>query len=117
MRCNDDPEFLRQLERVIEFRVVDAEGALVSEEDLERGHPVTDDFPELLLGPGVEARHPHVKAIIAGRLAFTLRPPRFVSCQRLIRPRRAAHIEDRGRAANQGRLATSLIGILRKRCP
>ena len=49
MRGDDDAQLLRQLQRAIQLRVVDAERAFVGEEDFERADAARDDLAELRL--------------------------------------------------------------------
>ena len=59
-RC-DDSEFPGQFESLIEFAIVDAEGAFVGQENFERLDAGSDDFAELFRGILVESRDAHVK--------------------------------------------------------
>ena len=61
MGGDDDAEFLGELERSVEFGVVDAERTLVGEEDFERADPAPHDLAELRLGGGVELGDTHVE--------------------------------------------------------
>ena len=109
---DDHAQFLGELERVIEFGVVDPKGAFVGQEDLKRADAAADDFPQLIRGARVEARHPHVKGEIAGGFSFGLGQPQFEAGQRLVAARRAAHLDQGGGAADQRGLAPGLISVL-----
>ena len=63
----------------------------------------------------IESRDPHVKRIVAGGFAVRLSLPRGESLAGLHGTRRTAHIEDRGRAADERGFRPRFIVILRMR--
>ena len=85
MRGDDDAEFLRELQRVVQLVVGDAERAFVSEEDFETLMPRFTISSKLRFRFVVEARHAHVKGEIAGALSLGLCHPKFECLQRLSR--------------------------------
>ncbi len=108
---DDDAEFLGERERAVEFRVIHAERAFVGEEDFERTDSAPHDFAELLPGLVVELRHAHVEREVARGFADRLLHPQIEALQRVVLARRAAHLDERGRAANERSLAAGLVVV------
>ena len=117
MRGDDDAEFPGQPEHAVEFRVVEAVEALVGEEDFERADAPRDDLAQLRRGGGVELRHAHVKREIAGGLAGGCVHPLFEAGERPVPAPGVAHLDDRGGAADERRLAAGHKIVLRLRAP
>src|SRR5262245_60524981 len=61
-------QMLRQRQRLIQFRIVDAECTLVRQKTFERGRSVGNDLSKLVRRFVVEARHTHMERVIASRL-------------------------------------------------
>ena len=115
MGSDDHAQLPRELQRLVEFGVVDAEGTFVGEEDFEGADAARDDLAELDGSGRVEFRHAHVEGEIARRFSHGLRHPQFEAGERVILPRRAAHLDERGGAADQRGLAAGHVGVLRIR--
>jgi hypothetical protein len=114
MGRDDEAEFLRQLKRLKQLAIVDAERSLVGEKDLERSHAAGGDFADRGLGRLVEARNAHVERVVAG--AFSpFRQPQLKRLERIVAARRAAHFDERRRAADEGSAARRGVGILGER--
>ena len=112
MGGDDHAQFLRQLKGLVEFGVVDAKGALVGEEDFERADAACDDFAELGGGLLIEFRHTHVKREVAGGFADGLFQPQLETGERVVRTRGAAHLDERGGAAEERGAAGGVVIIL-----
>ena len=84
MGGDDDAELLRQLQRVIQLGVVEAEGAFVGEEDFERAMPRFTISRSCFRRLVVEPRHAHVKREIARRIAVGLCHPEFEALERVV---------------------------------
>ena len=115
MRGDDHAEFVRQFQRPVKLRVIDPEGALVSEEDFERTDPACDDLAQLRFSPLVELRHAHVEGEIARAFPDGLRQPQLEPGERFVLARRTAHLDERRRSTNQRGLAAGLVGVFRIR--
>ena len=109
---DDDAELLGELERPVKLGVVDAERVLVGEEDFEGTNAAPDNLAQLPFRFLVKLRHAHVEREIAGRLAYSLAHPELEGGQGVILPRRAAHLDQRSRAADERGLAAGLVGVL-----
>ena len=75
MRGSYNSELLRQFQRLIKFAVVNSEGPLVGQEDLERLDSGGDDLSQLSGGMAIKACHSHVERIVAGGFSVRLCPP------------------------------------------
>ena len=112
---DDHAEFPGELEGAVELGVVDAEGALVGEENFERRDAPRDDLAELRLGGGVELRDAHVKREVARRFPCGLGVPELKRSEGVVFARGATHLDERGGAADERGLRAGNIGILRHR--
>lgn len=112
VRSGHDAKFLCQLEGLIQFAIVDSEGALVGEEDLKGLDARRDDFAELHGRAVVEFRHAHVEGIVTRSFAVGLGFPCFKSLAGLHGAGWTAHVEDRRRSANESRLRPGLVVVL-----
>ena len=115
VRGNDNTKFLGQLECLPEFGVIDAEGAFVREEDFEAADALFDDLAQLFGRVRIEARHPHVKGVVAAGFAFRLGLPRGESIRGRHVARWTDHFENRRRSADQCGLGSRLVVVLRIR--
>src|SRR3954447_24602962 len=69
MRGDDDAEFLRQLQSVIQLAVIDSERSFVSEENFEGGNAARNDLAKLPRVLIIKARHAHVIGVITRRFS------------------------------------------------
>ncbi len=115
MRGDDHAELTRQRQRAVQLRVVDAEGPLVGEEDLEGRDALLHDLAQLPGRGVVEAGHAHVKRVVAGGPAGALLGPDAETLRRIGVARGAAHVEDGRRPADEGGAAGGLIIVLGER--
>ena len=112
VRSRHDAQFFCQLEGLIKFAIVDSEGALVGEENLERLNALRHDFAKLRGGAIVEFGHTHVERIVTCGLAAGLAFPYFESLAWLHGSRWTAHVEDRRCSANESRLGPGFVVVL-----
>ncbi len=115
MRGDDNAQAACQRERPKQLAVVDAEGALVCKENLERGCAVVNHAAECLGGLIVPAGHAHVKRIVASRASSRMRFPQLIRLPRIVAAGRADHFDQRGRAAHQCGAAGRFVAVLGKR--
>ena len=112
---HDHTHLLRQLQRSVKFRIIDAERSLVGEEDLPRRGAVVHDPLENVRRLVVEASDAEVERVVARRLAGRLRLPELVRLPGIVGPARTDHLDQRRGAADQGRPARAFVGVLGER--
>ena len=114
VRGGDYAEFRGQLEGVKHLFVIDAEEVLIGEKDFEGCGSVVNDFAELSLGLAVVARDGHMECVVAGAVAFGFLFPSVVAFERIFVPGGAAHLNERGGAADERGFAGCGVGVLCK---
>ena len=108
-------QFPGQLQRVIQRRVLDAEGALVRQEHLEGGHAVRHQLAQGLLGALVPACHADVEGVVAGAVSGGHLRPGVPAAAQLVASGGGQHLDKGGGAADQRGLAGRGVGVLGKR--
>jgi hypothetical protein len=115
MSCDDHAQFLRQGKRLIHFAIVYPKKVFVGKEDFEGSRPVTHDLAQLGLRVLIESAYRHMEGVIAGAPVLGFILPQAISCQRVLRPGWAAHLNYCCRAADECRHAGRLMSIFGKR--
>src|ERR1700687_1911268 len=114
MGCDDHAETFGEFESLKHLAVIDAKKVFVSEENLEGGSTVGNDFAQLRFGSFHELGNRHVEGIIAGTLAVGFGFPKLITLQRIVSAIGAAHFDVRGSAADEPRNAGGFVGIFGK---
>ena len=114
MSGNDDTQFLRQDKRLIHLSVVHPKKVFVRKKDFEGSRPVSHDLAQLGFCVFIEPAYRHMEGVIAGAPALSFILPQAISCQRVLGPGRAAHLNHCCRPPNECRDAGRLMSILGK---
>ena len=115
MRGDDGAEFFGRFQRLIEFVIINAKRAFVSEEDFEGSDAFLLDSDLQLRGGGfIEAGDAKMKGVVAGGQASGFAFPKSERFERIFTARGAAHFNQGRGATDQRGFAGGLVVVLGK---